>query len=148
MAVSAETIAGYFKQLDWPFQQRDDHNWSTGFKGDNYEFNFYVRTTDDWLYVYAPFPVKINAAATANLYEHLLRLNYNMNMAKFMLDDDSDIGLTVEIPNGDLQVGEFEDALRAVCIYMDRNYVELVRLATDPKAVSSLKPAATPPATT
>ena len=100
------------------------------------------------MYIYASFPVKVNDAATSNLHEHLLRLNYNMNMAKFMLDDDNDIGLTVEIPNSDLQVGEFEDALRAVCIYMDRNYVELVRLATDPKAVSSLKPAATPAATT
>ena len=47
MAVSTETIEAYFKQLDWPFQRRDEHNWSTGFKGDTYEFNFYVRTTDD-----------------------------------------------------------------------------------------------------
>ena len=72
--------------------------------------------------------------------EHLLRLNHRINMAKFMLDDDDDVGLTVEMPIFDLQVGEFEDALRACCIYADENYVELMNLATNPNAVSSLKP--------
>jgi hypothetical protein len=57
-----------------------------------------------------------------------------------MLDNEDDMILTVELPNAALQVGEFEDALRAICVYADENYVELVRLATDPSAVSSLKP--------
>jgi hypothetical protein len=138
--ISAETVASYFKELDWPFQAQDEHNWSTGYKGDNVTFNFQVRTTDSWLYVLAPFPIKIQAAAANNMYKHLLRLNYNMSMAKFSLDTDEDLILSVELPNDNLQLGEFRDALQAACYYMDENYAELVKLATDPTAQSSLAP--------
>ena len=140
MATDAATIESYFEQLDWPFTRRDEHNWATGYKGEVYTFNFYVRTTDTWLYVYVPFQVNVKPEARSNFLEHVLRLNHRINMAKFMLDDDDDVGLTVEMPSTDLQVGEFEDALRAVCIYADENYVELMNLATNPNAVSSLKP--------
>ena len=137
-AISAETVEDYFKQLDWPFQRNDEHNWATGYKGDNAEFRFYVRTTDSWFYVLAPFPIKVQPAAANNLYKHLLRLNYNMSMAKFSLDSDEDLILSVELPNDNMQLGEFRDALQAVCYYMDGNYAELVKLATDPNAQSSL----------
>lgn len=137
-AITAETIESYFKQLEWLFEQKDDHNWSTGYKGENVEFPFYIRTSGSWLYVLAPFPIKIQAAAANNMYKHLLRLNYQMSMAKFSLDTDEELILSVELPNDNLQLGEFRDALQAVCYYMDENYVELVKLATDPTAQSSL----------
>jgi len=140
MAIAPETVDGYLAQIDWKATRQDEHNWSTGFRGDNATFTFQIRTTDVWIYFYLPFPVKIQPAARDNITEHLLRLNYTMTMAKFMLDNDDDIGLTVELPNEQLQVSEFEDAIRAICVYADENYVELVRLATDPTAVSSLKP--------
>jgi hypothetical protein len=140
MAIAPETVDDFLKQVDWKAVRQDDHNWSTGFRGDNATFNFHIRTTDVWIYFALPFPVKVQPAARANFIEHVLRLNYQMSMAKFMLDNDDDVILTVELPNAALQVGEFEDALRAICVYADENYVELVRLATDPSAVSSLKP--------
>lgn len=139
-AISTETVEEYFKQLDWPFKRKDEHNWSSGYKGDNAEFPFYVRTTESWFYVLAPFPVKVQAAAANNIYKHLLRLNYNMSMAKFSLDGDEDLILSVELPNDNLQVGEFRDALQSLCFYMDGNYAELVQLATNADAQSSLAP--------
>jgi hypothetical protein len=140
MAITPETVEDYLKQIDWKATRQDDQNWSTGFRGDNATFTFNIRITDFWIYFYLPFPVKIQPATRANVIEHLLRLNYQISMAKFLLDSDGDIGLTVELPNSALQVAEFEDAIRAICVYADENYVELVRLATDPSAVSSLKP--------
>jgi len=140
MAIAPETVDDFLKQMDWKATRADDNNWSTGFRGDNATFTFHIRTTDAWIYFSLPFPVKIQPAARANIIEHLLRLNYRMSMAKFMLDNDDDLVLTVELPNSRLQVGEFEDAIRAICVYADENYIELVRLATDPSVVSSLKP--------
>lgn len=139
MAVEGKLIEEYFQKLEWPFEKMDDHNWQSGYKGETFTFNFFVRTDENWLYVYAPFPVKIKAEARANMYEHLMRLNYRINMAKFMLDNDGDVGLTVEVPNENMQLSLFEDALRAVCFYMDDSYAELVNLATNAKAESSLK---------
>ena len=39
MAIAAATIDDYFKQLDWPNDKRDDNNWTTGYKGENYTFH-------------------------------------------------------------------------------------------------------------
>ena len=84
MAIAAATIDDFFKQLAWPNEKKDDHNWVTGFKGDNYTFNFSIRTTDTWLYVYAPFPIKVKPEARANLYEHLLRLNKRVTGSRLL----------------------------------------------------------------
>jgi hypothetical protein len=140
MAITPETVEDYLKQIDWKATRQDDNNWSTGFRGDNATFTFHIRTTDFWIYFYLPFPVKIQPAARANVIEHLLRLNYQISMAKFLLDNDDDIGLTVELPHRSLHVADFDDANRAICFYPDENYVDLETLATDPTAVSSLKP--------
>ena len=105
MAVEGKLIEEYFQKLEWPFEKVDDHNWQSGYKGETFTFNFFVRTDENWLYVYAPFPVKIKADARANMYEHLMRLNYRINMAKFMLDNDGDVGLTAEVPNEGLSDG-------------------------------------------
>src|SRR5438477_5533132 len=128
-AITAEQVEDYFKQLDWPFTRQDEHSWSTGYKGDNAQFRFMVRVTDNWFYVLVPFPAKIHADAANNFYKHILKLNYTMSMAKFSLDDDDDAMLSVELPNDNLQLGEFKDALQSACYYMDENYAELVKLA-------------------
>lgn len=65
---------------------------------------------------------------------------YTMNGAKIMLDNDNDLTLTVEYPAPNLQVEEFESALRGVCWNVDQFFLEMTRLATDPSVVSSLRP--------
>ena len=131
-------IENYFQQLEWPYEQHDEQTWVSGYKGEAYTFSFYVRIDEYWLYVYTPFPANVKVDTRENVLEHLMRLNHRINMAKFVLDDDGEIGLAVEVPNENLSIALFEDALQAVCIYMDENYAELVNLATNPNAVSSL----------
>ena len=65
---------------------------------------------------------------------------YTMNGVKVMLDNDNDLTLTVEYPSESIQVDEFESALRNVCWNVDRFFLEMANLATNPSAVSSLKP--------
>jgi hypothetical protein len=129
MAIDADTVESYFAQLDWPFVRRDEHNWVTRYQGDAQAITLQVRTTDSWLYVYVPFEVKVQPVVRARFQDHLLRLNHRINLAKFMLDDDGDVGLTVELPCTDLRLGQFEDALRACCVYADEHFAELAKLA-------------------
>ena len=151
MATTPEQIEDYFKQLDWPFIRKEEKLWDSGYNGHNYRFRFFVRLTDNWLYVTWLFPVAIRDECRANLYEHCLRMCYTMNGAKVMLDNDNDLTLTVEYPSTNVQVEEYESALYSVCRNVDQFFLEMTRLATDPTVVSSLKPKAedesgTPPA--
>jgi uncharacterized membrane protein YgcG len=140
MATTPEQIEDYFKQLDWPFVKKEEKLWDSGYNGNNLRFRFYVRLTDNWLYVTWLFPIAIQESCRANVYEHSLRMCYTMNGAKIMLDNDNDLTLTVEYPAPNLQVEEFESALRGVCWNVDQFFLELTKLATDPTAVSSLRP--------
>src|SRR4051794_6012770 len=140
MAITAAQIDEYFKQLDWPFTKREDTLWDSGYAGQNYRVRFTVRLTERWIYVNALVPSKIKPESRANVFEHLLRLNYQMNSAKFYLDNDDDVTLADEIPALDLQVSEFEAALYSVCTNADQHFVEIMYMAQNPNAVSSLKP--------
>ncbi len=139
MAISAEAIEDYFRQYGWSFHATEEENtWRTGFRGDVSTFSIYVRLTDNWIYfTIVPFVVAAkNEICQRKLYQHLMRLNQEMNMAKFTIDSDKDVVLTVELPGQNLQYTEFADALGALSYYADDNYVEVLNLAHDFNAVS------------
>jgi hypothetical protein len=50
-------------------------------------------------------------------------------MAKFSIDDDLDVVLSVEYPTQHLDRSEFDDALDVLSYYADRHYEELRKLA-------------------
>ena len=140
MPITPEQVEEYFKQLDWPFIRKDERLWDSGYNGNNYRFRFFVRVVESWMYVTWLFPIAIRDECRANIYEHCLRMGYTMNGAKVMLDNDIDLTLTVEYPADNVSVEEFESALRNVCWNVDKFFMEMARLATDPNAVSSLRP--------
>lgn len=93
---------------------------------------FYVRLDPEGYvcFVIVPF-VKSpgDPERSAALYRRLLELNQSLLMAKFSIDDDFDVVLSVEYPSGELDRSEFDDALNVLCFYADRHYEELRALA-------------------
>jgi hypothetical protein len=59
------------------------------------------------------------------LYRKLLDLNQSLLMAKFSIDDDLDIVLSVEYPTASIDESEVADALDTRSYYADRHYDEL-----------------------
>ena len=76
------------------------------------------------------------AGRREKIYRHLLRLNRDIDLAKFCLDGDGDVVLTVELPRANLDYEEFADAIKALCHIADETYAELRKLARDPNALS------------
>ena len=140
MAATVDTIHEFFKQYGWQYEyDTTTQTWLTGFRGDTSNFNVMVHLTDDWLYfVISPF---VNAPRTDDcerpLYFHLLRLNHAINMAKFSLDNDGDVVLTVELPTENLDYSEFSDGINALSFYADGNYLDVLNLAQDAEYVPS-----------
>jgi hypothetical protein len=63
------------------------------------------------------------------LLRRLLRYNRQMNLAKFSIDEDDDIVLSVEYRLADLDPSEVRDAVNVVSFYADKYYEEVSRLS-------------------
>jgi hypothetical protein len=136
MAITQEKMQEYFEQYGWTYQPAGESDFRTGFRGDVSSFRILVRIAGDWVYFsIAPFVVTPkDAECERKLYKHLLKLNHEMNMAKFTVDSDGDVILTVELPSENLDYSEFSDALGALAYYADDNYAQVFILAHVPEA--------------
>lgn len=142
LGIAPETIDGYFEQYEWTYERSNEDVWLTGFRGDVSSFRIFVKVTEHWVYfTIAPFVVAPSGEeSTHRLNWHLLRLNRDINMAKFCLDGDGDVVLTVELPTESLDYSEFSDALGALSHYADDTYLEILNLAQTPTASSRYDP--------
>ena len=140
--ITPETIDGYFEQYEWTYERSGEDVWLTGFRGDVSSFRIFVKVTEHWVYfTIAPFVVApSDEESTHRLNWHLLRLNRDINMAKFCLDGDGDVVLTVELPTESLDYSEFSDALGALSHYADDTYLEILNLAQASTASSRYDP--------
>jgi hypothetical protein len=136
MALTAEALKAYFEQYGWTYQQLEETFFRTVFRGDVSSFTIHIRISGDWVYFsIAPFVVSPqDVECERKLYKRLLTLNHEMNMAKFTVDSDGDVILTVELPIENLDYSEFSDALGALAYYADDNYAQLFVLAHVPEA--------------
>jgi hypothetical protein len=59
------------------------------------------------------------------LADRLLELNREMNMAKFSVDEDGDVVLSVEYPLADLDPSEVRDAIDVLSFYAEKYRAEI-----------------------
>jgi hypothetical protein len=136
MTLTADTLESYFERYGWTYEQVSETSFRTVFRGDVSSFVIRIHIASDWIYFsIAPFVLAPQEATSQRkLYRRLLKLNHEMNMAKFTVDDDGDVILTVELPTESLDYGEFSDALGALAYYADDNYAQVFVLAHVPEA--------------
>lgn len=112
----------------WPCDRITDDTWRSHFRGRRASFPFLVRWDPEGYLTFAivPFlksPEEQDKAEA--LYAKLLELNHALLMAKFSIDDDLDVVLSVEYPVEELDKSEFVDALDVLGYYADEHYDEL-----------------------
>ncbi len=129
--LDGQGVEEYLARDGWPFERVDQFTWRSGFRGESSSFRFFLRLTENWVFfTIVPFVVAPRGEKNAlRLYSHLLKLNREINMAKFAIDDDSDVILTVEMPTDQLNETEFKNALDALSYYADRHYLEILNIA-------------------
>ncbi len=135
MAAIVASIHQYFDNYGWQYEFEENSNtWHTGFRGNANNFSVFVHLTENWLYfTISPFVnAPIDPVRKKKLHYLLLRLNHTINMAKFGLDSDSDVVLTVDLPIESLNFSEFADGLNALSFYADAHYLKILNAAQDP----------------
>lgn len=132
--LAPETVEEYLRRDGWHYERVPGSpvpTWRSGFRGQVAPFRFYVRLTESWLFfIISPFAIPSQEErVAAALFRRLLQLNQDMTLAKFSLDSDGDVVLTVEYPVEHLGYAEFRDALDVLAYYADRHYVEVINVA-------------------
>jgi hypothetical protein len=137
---TAEDMERFFQEIGWTASLVGDTDWEVRYRGDVRDWIFYVRMTEYWVFFYTPVLNKIKDECRLNVYEHIGLLNYKINLAKYSINATFGVSLGVELPRENLKFSSMvNDALAALSINADEQYLELVNLANDPTRVSSLR---------
>lgn len=126
------TIAALLQDRGWPCDRISDDTWRSHFRGRHGSFAFFVRLDPQGYVCFAIVPLLKSPedhGKAARLYRRLLELNQALLMAKFSIDDDLDVVLSVEYPSQELDRSEFDDALDVLSYYADRHYADLRAIA-------------------
>lgn len=120
MSLSAEDLVSFFDTYGWKYERREASVYRTGFVGETGHYDIWLKVTEAWVYFainpYVPRPPEGHGLETL---QALLHANHELNLAKFALDDDGDLSLSVEMPSEDFRYSHFADALTALAHYAD-----------------------------
>jgi hypothetical protein len=129
--VLTDDISGYFERYGWRFEKRDTSLFRTGFVGDSGGYDIWVRVTEGWVcFTINPYVEKpAHGPHGAMVLSTLLRANHELNLAKFALDEDGDIALSVELPSAGFGYAQFSDGLTAIAHYADEQRASMLEAA-------------------
>lgn len=121
MHSQVEHIPSYFHAYGWNFERAGEGLFRTGFIGDTGQYEIWVRVTDQWIYfAINPFLERPEGREHGErVLSLMLKANHELNMAKFSLDEEGDVLLSVELPAESFSYSHFADALTALSHYAD-----------------------------
>lgn len=125
----AESVERMLRDGGWRFERLTDLTWRCHFRGKHGRFPIFIRVDTRLNFIhfavvpYLRSPSDLEVAS--RLYLRLLELNQSLMMAKFAIDDDLDVILSVEYPFANLDPSELRDSLEALAHYADGHAQEL-----------------------
>jgi len=136
----AINIPTYFKRYAWVCEQLDTQIWRTSFTTElEDEFDLYVMVGDEWVhFAVSPFLSKLEPAQQGRVYTALLRLNQQMRLVYFAVDDEADVNLLAALPVRGFSYAQFEIALNTLVYYTQTLAREIGWIASEPNFRSSL----------
>jgi hypothetical protein len=122
-----DRIESFLKEQGWPVTRIGDVVLRSSFRGESGMFPLVAQFEEGFLKLMVLPIVRMPADATKaeKLYEKLLRLNGEIMLARFSLDEDGDVLLSVEFPEDELDPSEVRDALDVLTYYAERYQAEI-----------------------
>lgn len=133
-------IAILFERYEWSYEVLEPAIWRSRFAGqEDEDFDLYVMQAEDWIhFAVSPFLPRSRPECAERLHQSLLRLNQQMRLARFGLDEDGDVNLLADLPSHNLAYERFALALDTLVHYTQTLAHDLARTATEPDFHSSL----------
>ncbi len=133
-----DDIVAYLRTDGWPVEPLREQTIRSSFRGEQRSYPFFVHAETAYLVVavvpYQRLPVDEDDAQ--RMMNRLLQLNNEMMFAKFSVDEDGDVILSVEYPLAHLDESELRDALDVLTFYADKHWPEIMSLGELPATPS------------
>jgi len=138
-----DEVVDYMRADHWPIEPLQELTFRTSFRAQLRSFPFFVHVDGSHIILAAVPYVRIpsDGVSADQLMDRLLHMNREMNLAKFSVDDDGDVVLSVEWPMAELDPSELRDALDVLTYYANDFWPEIAKLAGEPE----VKPTKPPP---
>lgn len=130
-----DEIVAYMKADGWPVEPLQENTFRSSFRSEDRSFPFFVHAENVYL-ILAVVPylrLPLDEEQAQQLMDRLLHLNGDMMFAKFSVDEDGDVVLSVEFPLAHLDVSELRDALDVLTYYANGQWALLRPMADDPQ---------------
>jgi hypothetical protein len=114
----------------WPVDVVSEATLRSRFRCGERIFPVFIHRDPDYVsFAVIPFVKLPDDESGDTLADRLLELNREMNMAKFSVDEDADVVLSVEYPVSDLDPSEVRDAIDVLSFYAEKYRAEVGALA-------------------
>lgn len=127
-----EEVRGCLQKDGWPVDVVSDVTMRSRFRSGDRIFPVFVHIDADYVsFAVIPFSKLPDDEAGDGMAERLLELNREMNLAKFSVDEDGDVILSVEYPIEDLDPSEVRDAIDVLSFYAEKYHAEVSELSQE-----------------
>jgi hypothetical protein len=135
-------LPGYFHQYAWASEQLEENLWRSSFTvAEELDFDLYVMLGEELIhFAVSPFVVQPEPVCRARLYEGLLRLNQQMQLAYFALDEEGDVNLLASLARGGSSYRLFALTMDRLVGYTEALAQDVARLAKEPHFYSPMIP--------
>jgi hypothetical protein len=129
--MTLDEIRAVLEAQGWPVERLSEATLRSRFRSNNRIFPLFVHLEP--LFVtfavipYARLPEDPESAEA--LMTRLLKLNREINLAKYSVDDDGDIILSVEYRIEHLDPSEIRDAVDVLSFYADKHHEDVTKLS-------------------
>jgi hypothetical protein len=126
-AMTFDDVRAYLEGDGWPIEVVSEATMRTRFRGGDRVFPVFIHQDLPYV-VFAVIPftrLPEDEEAADALMERLLSHNREMNMAKFSIDEDGDVILSVEYRMEDLDPSEVRDAVDVLSFYAEKYRAEI-----------------------
>jgi hypothetical protein len=135
-------LANYFRRYAWASEQLEENLWRSSFAvGDELEFDLYVMLGEDLIhFAVSPFVAAPEPDCRQRLYEGLLRLNQQMRLVYFALDEEGDVNLLATLARRGCSFALFAATMDCLVGYTQGLAPDAARLAREQHFFSSVIP--------
>jgi hypothetical protein len=129
-----EEIRACIEGDGWPVEIISEATMRSQFRGAAGLFPLFIHT-EAYFVTFAVIPfahLPEKSAIAVPLMRRLLQLNREINLAKFSIDEDADVILSVEYRLEDLDPSEIRDAVDVLSFYAEKYHTEVLSLGASP----------------
>jgi hypothetical protein len=136
--ITRQTLEKYLASLDLQYSRfNEKDSWLILLDIAANQFYMTIELHEDWFALTVnPLVEDPEPASIARLSYHICRLNRDVVMAKFFIDDEADVGLVVELPRKAVDETVLKTTIQMISQYIEKEYEELVQLSQDLEAPS------------